>query len=377
MPRISVSLPGVCAWRCQPHPQLNLRKRHLSLPCTVESHNPDSVFANAQYLLQTERSHEENQERAYVAASRRADRSIEARVQSARMASEIHKKRTGKGFRITEEIVLKEEMYEEEDDDLPRSYRLLGPNMQTASPEMNLKVEAYLADKVAMSALLASTNDEWRENEINRLFAQSFPNAGQQAQRISQHMSTKHLHHVQQQGPLIPPNFQPVTYQPRVHDHKRTPSMSAMSPISPSGLPYYDEAMSPNAAVTPGSISDTSRTHVSHNGSVVSPATPMDPNSISAFTTELPPEANMLIGGVGMYDAFDNDAFNTTDWTKATQFYGDLPYTRLDKTADGHFTIPQECYSEEMTNTMPWDSTNVPDEPWDTFINDNAYASDQ
>ena len=40
-------------------------------------------------LLKTERSHEENQERAYVAASRRSDRGIEARIKSARMAAEI------------------------------------------------------------------------------------------------------------------------------------------------------------------------------------------------------------------------------------------------------------------------------------------------
>ncbi|KAJ6788065.1 hypothetical protein PWT90_08740 [Aphanocladium album] len=117
----------------------------------------------------TERSHEENQERAYIAASRRTDRSLEARVQSARMASEIHKRRTGKSFRISEEIVLKEEMYEEEDDDLPRSYRILGPNMQTNSADMNYKVEAYLSNKVAMSAMLARTNEEWRQNEVNKI----------------------------------------------------------------------------------------------------------------------------------------------------------------------------------------------------------------
>jgi hypothetical protein len=64
----------------------------------------------------TERSHEENQERAYIAASRRNDRSLEARVESARRASEIHKKRTGRGLKVTEQDVMNEEMYEEEDD---------------------------------------------------------------------------------------------------------------------------------------------------------------------------------------------------------------------------------------------------------------------
>lgn len=61
--------------------------------------------------------------RAYIAASRRSDRSIEARVESARRASEIHKKRTGRSLRVTEKDVENEEMYEEEDDDLPMQYR--------------------------------------------------------------------------------------------------------------------------------------------------------------------------------------------------------------------------------------------------------------
>ncbi|KAF1736352.1 hypothetical protein CRV24_001959 [Beauveria bassiana] len=103
----------------------------------------------------TERSHEENQERAYIAASRRTDRSLEARVQSARMASDIHKRRTGKSFRITDDIVMKEEMYEEEDDDLPRSYRVLGPHMKTSSSELNYRAGAYFSNRVALSELVA------------------------------------------------------------------------------------------------------------------------------------------------------------------------------------------------------------------------------
>ncbi|GBC07713.1 hypothetical protein RclHR1_07640011 [Rhizophagus clarus] len=62
-----------------------------------------------------ERTHEENQERAYIAASHRGDRSMEARIESARKASDIHKKRTGKALRITAEDVRNEEMYQEID----------------------------------------------------------------------------------------------------------------------------------------------------------------------------------------------------------------------------------------------------------------------
>ncbi|CAG8083317.1 unnamed protein product [Penicillium nalgiovense] len=62
------------------------------------------------------RSPEENQERAFIAASRRKDRSLDARVKSANRASSLHKRRTGKAFHITKKIVEEEGMYEEVDE---------------------------------------------------------------------------------------------------------------------------------------------------------------------------------------------------------------------------------------------------------------------
>ncbi|KAF9892739.1 hypothetical protein FE257_001141 [Aspergillus nanangensis] len=62
------------------------------------------------------RTREENQERAFIAASRRKDRSLDARLESANRASLLHKQRTGKALLITREIVEKEAMYEEVDD---------------------------------------------------------------------------------------------------------------------------------------------------------------------------------------------------------------------------------------------------------------------
>ncbi|KAI9009297.1 hypothetical protein DFJ74DRAFT_772882 [Hyaloraphidium curvatum] len=60
-----------------------------------------------------ERTKDENRERSYVAASHRGDRSIEARMESAQKASEIHEKRTGKALEITQEAVEREENYPE------------------------------------------------------------------------------------------------------------------------------------------------------------------------------------------------------------------------------------------------------------------------
>src|ERR1700692_4222869 len=97
-------------------------------------------------LNQTERTHEENQERAYIAASRRSDRSLEARLESARRASEIHKRRTGKALRVTEADVQSEEMYEEEDD-LPASFAY---GLGSSSFELRLRMQAYWEQQFAL-----------------------------------------------------------------------------------------------------------------------------------------------------------------------------------------------------------------------------------
>ncbi|OAA38947.1 hypothetical protein BBO_06800 [Beauveria brongniartii RCEF 3172] len=90
--------------------------------------------------------HMENQERAYVAASRRTDRSLEARYQSALMASQVHKRRTGKTLRVTHQIVRDEEMYEEEDQGLPSPSRFSqnGDRRRTLS-----QTDAYIAALIA------------------------------------------------------------------------------------------------------------------------------------------------------------------------------------------------------------------------------------
>ncbi|KAI9854053.1 MAG: hypothetical protein M1824_000662, partial [Vezdaea acicularis] len=127
--------------------------------------------------VKTERTHEENQERAYIAASRRSDRSLEARVESARRASEIHKRRTGRSLRVTEQDVVNEEMYEEEDDDLPMQYRRLTAHLQTGSVDFNRRLHAYLTNHVAMRSAL--------DQAITNTYAAQYPNAPQFAHNQS------------------------------------------------------------------------------------------------------------------------------------------------------------------------------------------------
>src|SRR3954452_1458488 len=93
---------------------------------------------------------------AYIAASRRSDRSLEARIESARRASEIHKRRTGRSLRVTEQDVINEEMYEEEDDDLPMQYRRLTAHLQTTNVDFDRRLAAYLTNHVAMRTALGN-----------------------------------------------------------------------------------------------------------------------------------------------------------------------------------------------------------------------------
>lgn len=106
-------------------------------------------------MKRSERTHQENQERAYIAASRRSDRSIEARIESAKRASELHKQRTGKALRVTEKDVLNEEMYEEEEAELPAQYRNLNAHLKTDSADFDARLQAYLANAVAFRKALA------------------------------------------------------------------------------------------------------------------------------------------------------------------------------------------------------------------------------
>jgi len=334
----------------------------------------------------TERSHEENQERAYIAASRRADRSIEARVQSARMASEIHKRRTGKAFRVTEEIVMKEEMYEEEEDDFPRSYRLLGPHMQTSSPEMNSRVETYLTNRVAMSKLLSASEQDWNNNAINKAFAQTFPNANRQARNMSQRWSTPGYPippPPQSLGNRLPdpmdssfdPSFEEVNYSH--HQNDRSRSMS--SAVSPSDL---DEQNVPSPVLTAGSGShphtpQSSSTLFSANKAPVSSVTNVGPDN-SVFTSELPAEAKMLMG-VDMTDAFGANVYNDQQWSPANSHMYTYPEPpKPTKTYDGG--NDNGMYMMDL-GSMDWDMTTqapTDDEPsWDSFINDNAWVTDQ
>lgn len=151
-------------------------------------------------------------ERALVAASRRDDRSLELRIESAHKASAIHKARTGKGFFVSEAGVINKEMYEE-DALLPR-FTAMG---LSAPP-------GFVVNPNTVRDLLAESDRSWRENDVNKMFAQMFPHADEHARRFSQH------------SPLQP--YSPSEYSP-------SSMPSSMSPTSPTQLPQQSPHFPP------------------------------------------------------------------------------------------------------------------------------------
>ncbi|KAI9782826.1 MAG: hypothetical protein M1839_004577 [Geoglossum umbratile] len=176
--------------------------------------------------VRSERTHEENQERAYIAASRRSDRSIEARVESARRASEIHKRRTGRSLRVTEQDVINEEMYEEEDNNLPYPYRRLAAGLQTGSPDYNRRLAAYLTNQEAMRNAL--------DQAVTSSYAQTYPNAPQFVQNQSMYQSPFAMQQTQQMF-YNPPPYHPTLAAPYPASHP--PGLTQHSPISSVDLP--------------------------------------------------------------------------------------------------------------------------------------------
>ncbi|KAL7810043.1 hypothetical protein V8C44DRAFT_333192 [Trichoderma aethiopicum] len=187
---------------------------------------------------QSGRSHDENRERAFIAASRRRDRDLDARLKSALDASEIHKKRTGKALRITREIVENEEMYEEEEPELHRRKVLGVPSLPGGSlPDPGKR----------LCELIASSDEEWRQSAINMLFARSFPKYEQQAQTMNTQTLSTPWYQPQPVMQHMPMQTSEMVSSPDVQRHFSLPVISTShmverTPSLPVQSPWMDRA---------------------------------------------------------------------------------------------------------------------------------------
>lgn len=285
---------------------------------------------------------------AYIAASRRSDRSLEARVESARRASEIHKRRTGRSLRVTEQDVVNEEMYEEEDDDLPLPYRRLTSHLQTNSVDFNRRLAAYLTNQVAMRSAM--------EQMVSQSFAQQFPNAPQfgQNQQFPSPMVNTNMGSpsMPRPSPTTASSYRSAPY-PSPHSpafqqpHGRAYSMAAPNvPNGQSGTPARSPVPPTNAlhqrrmSMPAASISATTTPSLATEG--ISPADPEQQRqtqsaSISGktqdyfppfwqdtgpFTTTLPPETQQMIGpALDPNDPFSSVLMSGSDSFASNPYY--------------------------------------------------------
>src|SRR5579859_7680174 len=191
--------------------------------------------------------------RAYIAASRRSDRSLEARLESARRASEIQKRRTGKALRVTEADVQNEEMYEEEDD-LPASFHY---GLGSSSFELRMRMQAYweqqLALRNAMSFAAAGGNLNAAPPPLSlRDYFQRF------AQQYPLSLSSNQYLFPQPRMPLnLPQNA--ALAPPTIPMTPTSPSLSSPSSGSPSKSPVAAPSRRPLAVAAPYSANNSQR----------------------------------------------------------------------------------------------------------------------
>jgi hypothetical protein len=84
-------------------------------------------------------------------------------MESARRASVIHEKRTGRALRVTEADVINEEMYEEIND-LPSEYRRLNAHLQIQSTNFDRRLLAYLATQMGTRQAVP---DSWQNQHLH------------------------------------------------------------------------------------------------------------------------------------------------------------------------------------------------------------------
>ncbi|PYH99253.1 hypothetical protein BO71DRAFT_425405 [Aspergillus ellipticus CBS 707.79] len=181
------------------------------------------------------RTKEENQERAFIAASRRKDRSLDARVESANRASSLHKQRTGKALLINRDIVEREAMYEEVDD---RYQEKINRIMHAQSLQMNndfnrnLMAVLHANRPSALHQRRATSSHLNPRASANGIRKMSLDLTGLRAS-MSEGMHT---------GPMTSPlevNQSPYVLSPTYHGSSQSPSYPSVVPASSGQLPSY------------------------------------------------------------------------------------------------------------------------------------------
>jgi hypothetical protein len=320
------------------------------------------------------------------------------------MASEIHKKRTGRGFKVSEEIVMREEMYEEEDDDVPRHFRALAAHLQTSSPELNSRVNAYLTNQVALATLA-------RAKEVDRMFAHHFPGASAVNHQLQQ---SGYYQGLQGNGAAVPsspytgrsvtPVSLPYASERSTSTARPTPSARQNSGDSNSFTVHspssFDNASPPTLSPGPGSSIDSSTStpqfNFSHYNSNLAPHPLFQSSSElsvqqSSFTSELPQEAK-LFGGLDPNDTMTSQLLGGQagfDMEQAQFDYSNnAPYIKQEPQQQQPGTYSSIDYFQSFQPTskllhLTGQNSRIgtpgggEGDPWNLWVNDEGYPFDE
>lgn len=268
-------------------------------------------------------------------------------------------------------------MYEEEEDDFPRSFRLLSHNLQ--QPEMNGnlsgRAEVFLSTRVEVSRMMQQNQDDWaRQNKINKEFADAFPNHNKYAQRAPS-VSTDQMYGSgsgsgsgsyldfnapMQYSPSTQPNFAPVNYTQPAGQNSRGQSFSAMTPTEQQPATPASQELTP-AAQEPSSAPQLAP-YFSYEGTAAPGQSGMLYNqATSAFTSELSNDARMLMGAQMSWDGSAQPTFDNAMDFQSTSYF-QMP------TAGNEQDLPSDY--PDLTS-QPQDSAEEPN--WSNFIDDNEW----
>ncbi|PBP20827.1 hypothetical protein BUE80_DR008473 [Diplocarpon rosae] len=323
------------------------------------------LSAGPMKLMKTERTHEENQERAYIAASRRSDRSLEARVESARRASEIHKRRTGRGLRVTEK--------------------------DTGNPEFNHRLEAYLTTNVAMRSAL--------ERTISNSYASQGQVSPFPTQYGAAYPSPMLMHQPQQpmsQQRPMPPAMPQNPYRHAPYPSPRIPPpqhAASTAPLSLQTEPANNDQVSPTTAVAQRRSSiPTTPLSASSAGTPTATGKPI----FGPFSTTLPHDAQNLLGSP--FPAHGAALMGGTEGLPSYPYNPPLPETRssgkhqmypslegLNSTLAPSTVEQQPSYqhpdffNEAMASgfTPPSQTPNLDTTDWNSYLNFDELPSSQ
>lgn len=230
---------------------------------------------------------------------------------------------------MTEQDVINEEMYEEEDDDLPLQYRRLTAHLQTGSADFNRRLAAYLTNQVAMRSAM--------EHMVNNSYQPQYPGAPQYQQNLNMFQSPMMPQHSNPHSPMSSYRQQPYPspHHPNFRAmHGRAYSTAAV-PQQQHTPPTPHQSMDHRRMSTPGAIPPSS-TPINTDGIKPDPdygrqtqsATMPNGNfaplwqDMGPFTTSLPPEAQQMLGpALDPHDPFQAMMMNGSEHYNNSSYY--------------------------------------------------------